>query len=53
MANAAMLILTDSEKGLSGQWMKGIRDRNFRRQTPGIMSPLRTKAAVARLSSTR
>jgi hypothetical protein len=45
MFEAAMLILTGQDKCLPDQRMKRIGDRDFLRQNPGTMSPLRIAVA--------
>jgi len=47
MFDAAMLILTRQEQCLTEQRVKRIGDRDFLRQNPGTMSPLRIAAVTA------
>jgi hypothetical protein len=49
MFDAAMLVPAAENKCLPDQWMKRIGDRDFLRQTPGTMTPLRIAADSGRL----
>ena len=42
-----MLFVTNNEHGLADERVKGVGDHHLKRQTPGIMNPLRGKAARA------
>jgi hypothetical protein len=45
VAGATMLGLANNEYGLADEWVKGVSDSDFARQTPSIMdSPPRTRA---------
>jgi hypothetical protein len=47
-----MLFVTNNEHGLADERVKGVGDHHLKRQTPGIMNPLRGKAAWAGKQST-
>ena len=42
--SAIMLISTENEETPTGQWMKGIFDRDFGRRNRGTMSPFPMRA---------
>jgi hypothetical protein len=41
-----MRSFANNEHGLADQWVKGVADRTLKRQTPGIMDPLRRMAEL-------
>jgi len=45
MAYAAVLLVANNEHGAANERVEGIADHHLKRQTPGIMSSLRGKAA--------
>jgi hypothetical protein len=45
MAHAAVLLVANNEHGAANERVEGIADHHLKRQTPGIMSSLRGKAA--------
>ena len=47
VSRSRKLLLADSYKRLTKKWMEPVGDRHLERQTPGIMSPPRTKVACA------
>jgi hypothetical protein len=46
VVDAAMLVVTNHQHRLPGQWMKRIGDNGFECQKPGIMAPARTAEHV-------
>jgi hypothetical protein len=45
MARARVLFIANNEHGLTDERVKRVADHHLKRQTSGIMSPLRGKAA--------
>jgi hypothetical protein len=45
MAHTAVFLVANNEHGAANERVEGIADHHLKRQTPGIMSSLRGKAA--------
>ena len=53
MAHASVFLIANNEHGVANERVEGIADHHLKRQTPGIMSSLRGKAARVGKQSTR